>query len=173
MLLTHLNDKQQSAVLSENKRILVLAGAGSGKTKTVITKLLHLIGEKKVKPSNILAITFTKNATNEMIDRLIISGDKTGVYEEYLKSKHVKKQDKDNERKRRVNEQSWISKLTVRTFHSLCYNILRSHGNPVFDAKFKLIIDDANFYDDTANPINSATEKPKDIIPSMRIYPSV
>ncbi len=45
MLLENLNTKQRNAVLSENKRILVLAGAGSGKTKTVISKLLHLVSE--------------------------------------------------------------------------------------------------------------------------------
>ncbi|MBK6937541.1 MAG: UvrD-helicase domain-containing protein [Chitinophagaceae bacterium] len=77
--LSNLNDKQREAVVSEDKRLLVLAGAGSGKTKTLLQKLIYLIEEKGVSPSSILAITFTKNATNEMIDRLIISADTTGV----------------------------------------------------------------------------------------------
>ncbi len=46
--------------------------------------MIYLIEEKGVSPSNILAITFTKNATNEMIDRLIISADSTGQYEKML-----------------------------------------------------------------------------------------
>ncbi len=82
--LSALNDKQREAVVSEDKRLLVLAGAGSGKTKTLLQKLIYLIEEKGVSPSNILAITFTKNATNEMIDRLIISADTTGQYEKQL-----------------------------------------------------------------------------------------
>ena len=76
--LSTLNDKQREGVVCEDKRILVLAGAGSGKTKTLLQKIIYLIEEKGVSPSSILAITFTKNATNEMLDRLIISADTTG-----------------------------------------------------------------------------------------------
>jgi DNA helicase-4 len=69
--LSGLNERQREAVISEDKRLLVLAGAGSGKTKTLLQKLIYLIEEKGVNPSQILAISFTKNATNEMIDHLI------------------------------------------------------------------------------------------------------
>ncbi|MEK6893038.1 MAG: UvrD-helicase domain-containing protein [Nanoarchaeota archaeon] len=78
--LSELNLLQKEAVLSEQKRLLVLAGAGSGKTKIIIQKILYLISNKNVDPADILAITFTKNATNEMIDRLILSTDKEGRY---------------------------------------------------------------------------------------------
>jgi superfamily I DNA/RNA helicase len=54
--------KQQEAIVSESKRLLVLAGAGSGKTSVLIEKILHLIVERRVKPSQILAITFSKSA---------------------------------------------------------------------------------------------------------------
>ena len=50
-ILDGLNDKQQEAVVSDNKRLLVLAGAGSGKTKTLLQKIIYLIEEKKVHPS--------------------------------------------------------------------------------------------------------------------------
>jgi len=89
--LSSLNDKQTEAVISEEKRLLVLDGAGSGKTKTLLQKLVYLIEEKGVNPSSILAITFTKNATNEMIDRLIISADDTNQYENILTDKHKTK----------------------------------------------------------------------------------
>ena len=79
--LSALNDNQREAVVSNDKRLLVLAGAGSGKTKTLLQKLIYLIEEKNISPSSILAVTFTKNAANEMIDRLIISADTTGQYE--------------------------------------------------------------------------------------------
>lgn len=96
--LSNLNDKQSEAVVSEDKRLLVLAGAGSGKTKTLLQKIIYLIEEKGVSPSSILAITFTKNATNEMIDRLIISADTTGQYETLMSNKYLSKVDKDKER---------------------------------------------------------------------------
>jgi DNA helicase IV len=54
--LSALNDRQREAVISDEKRLLVLAGAGSGKTKTLLQKLIYLIEEKDVSPSNILAI---------------------------------------------------------------------------------------------------------------------
>lgn len=140
--LDSLNDKQREAVVSEDKRLLVLAGAGSGKTKTLLQKLIYLIEEKGVSPSNILAITFTKNATNEMIDRLIISADQTGEYEKLLFDKRLSKADKDNERFQQQKKYRWIDGLTVRTFHSFCYSILRNHGVNEFDNKFRIIGDE-------------------------------
>jgi len=140
--LNNLNDKQREAVVSEGKRLLVLAGAGSGKTKTLLQKLIYLIEEKGVSPSNILAITFTKNATNEMIDRLIISADTTGQYESMLFDKRMSKADKNKERFTQQKKYKWIYSLTVRTFHSFCYSILRNYGVNEFDNKFRIIGDE-------------------------------
>lgn len=140
--LSALNDKQRDAVVSENNRILVLAGAGSGKTKTLLQKLIYLIEEKGVSPAHILAITFTKNATNEMIDRLIISADTTGGYEKQLFDKRRSKADKDKERFYQQKKYKWIDGLTVRTFHSFCYSILRNDGVNEFDNKFRIIGDE-------------------------------
>jgi len=140
--LSGLNDSQRDAVISENKRLLVLAGAGSGKTKTLLQKLIYLIEEKGVSPSNILAITFTKNATNEMLDRLIISADTTKQYENMLFDKHMSKADKDKERFFQQKKYKWIDGLTVRTFHSFCYSILRNYGVNEFDNKFRIIGDE-------------------------------
>ena len=164
MLLDNLNEKQKASVLSENKRVLVLAGAGSGKTKTVITKLLYLVGAQNVKPSNILAITFTKNATNEMVDRLVISTDQSGSYERIISDKRIKAEIKDAERKKRVQEIPWLSRLTVKTFHALCYDILRKNGNPVFDNKFKLIIDQSPDELEVDKKIIIEAEKPSEIM---------
>src|ERR1700741_2288737 len=169
MVLDNLNEKQKKAVLSENKRVLVLAGAGSGKTKTVIAKLLHIVSEKNVKPSAILAITFTKNATNEMVDRLIISDDKNDTYEGIIQNKYLTAIQKESERKKRVQDEPWISNLTVKTFHSLCYSILRNNGNPVFDNKFKLITDQSPEELELEKNGISAPEKPKDIIHKLLI----
>jgi DNA helicase IV len=137
--LSVLNDRQKEAVVSDEKRLLVLAGAGSGKTKTLLQKLVYLIEEKNVSPFNILAITFTKNATNEMIDRLIVSVDKTGEYEKILTDKFKSKIDKDTARFNYQRKFKWIESLTIKTFHGFCYSVLRNDGVNEFDNKFKII----------------------------------
>jgi len=143
-----LNNKQKEAVMSEDKRLLVLAGAGSGKTKTLLQKIIYLIEEKGVSPSSILAITFTKNATNEMIDRLIISADNSGNYEKQLLDKQLKKEEKDKERYHQQKKYKWIDGLTIRTFHSFCYSVLRTYGVNEFDNKFRIIGDEKRTEDD-------------------------
>lgn len=140
--LSALNDRQREAVLSAEKRLLVLAGAGSGKTKTLLQKLIYLIEEKGVSPSNILAITFTKNATNEMIDRLIISADSSGEYEKQLFDKRKSLADKNTERYVQQKKFKWIDGLTIKTFHGFCYTVLRNHGVHEFDNKFRIIGDE-------------------------------
>jgi DNA helicase IV len=142
MSLSNLNERQKEAVLADDKRLLVLAGAGSGKTKTLIQKLLYLLSEKNTKPSNILAITFTKNATNEMIDRLIIAGDSNNSYEEFINDKFISKEQKEIARRTQMQTKPWIANLTVRTFHSLCYQLLKNSGGVSFDNQFRLLIDE-------------------------------
>ncbi|MBT5492711.1 ATP-dependent helicase, partial [bacterium] len=136
-----LNKNQKEAVLSEDKRLLVLAGAGSGKTKTLIQKIIYLISEKDIDPSNILAITFTKNATNEMIDRLILYSDSEGSYKKVLFNKKLSKEVKDDVRRKYISKYPWLNNITVKTFHSLCYMILRQYGAKEFDNKFRILPD--------------------------------
>src|SRR5262245_62522353 len=77
-----------------------------------------------------------------MIDRLIISADNTGLYEKQLFDKRVTKADKDKERFLNQKKFKWIDGLTVRTFHSFCYSILRNYGVNEFDNKFRIIGDE-------------------------------
>ena len=69
--LSVLNEEQYEAVVHEGNPLLILAGAGSGKTRVITTKIAYLIGEKNVNPYSILAVTFTKKAANEMHERAI------------------------------------------------------------------------------------------------------
>lgn len=71
MNLDTLNDRQKEAVLYNEGPLLIIAGAGAGKTKTLTTKIAYLIEKMDVLPSNILAITFTNKAAKEMKDRII------------------------------------------------------------------------------------------------------
>ena len=106
-LLEGLNDKQYEAVVNTEGPCLVIAGAGSGKTKVLTHKIAYLMREKDVKPWDILAITFTNKAANEMKARVEnLVGD--------------------------VARDMWIG-----TFHSICVRILRRQIDRIgFDTSF-------------------------------------
>ena len=90
-----LNEKQKEGVLHTEGPLLILAGAGSGKTRVITHKIAYLIEEKRVFPSNILAITFTNKAAKEMKERV----------EGLLKGR--------------------VEDIWMGTFHSMCVRILR------------------------------------------------
>ena len=109
MNLEELNEKQKEAVLYNDGPLLIIAGAGAGKTKTLTTKIAYLIEEKKVSPYSILAITFTNKAAKEMKDRLFLTLG------------------------------SEVKKLTVSTFHSFGLKLLRENYERLgYDKNFVL-----------------------------------
>lgn len=106
-----LNERQKEAVTTTEGRVLVLAGAGSGKTRVLIERIAYLLLEKGVEPESILALTFTNKAAKEMRERLLAR----------VKSLALSKQMID-----RIKKQ-----LTIATFHSFALKMLRQMG-PAF-----------------------------------------
>lgn len=108
-ILKGLNEKQREAVQTVSGPVLILAGAGSGKTKTLIHRIAYLIVEKHVHPWNILAVTFTNKAAKEMAGRMIHLLDRKSPFDEtqYFLSLAAS------------------SLPTMGTFHSVCSRILR------------------------------------------------
>lgn len=162
-LLFELNDEQKDAVLCEHKRLLVLAGAGTGKTKTLIQKILYLIFEINIHPSQILALTFSKNAAYEMIDRMILSAD--SGYENFIYDKTLPYQDRISKRYEYIKKYPWLSNITINTFHGLCYQTLKNYGAKEFDNKFKMLTDPT--FDENIEYKNQANETPESIMQKM------
>ncbi|MGK5595095.1 MAG: ATP-dependent helicase [Parachlamydiaceae bacterium] len=105
-----LNDEQQRAVDTVLGRVLVLAGAGSGKTKVLTTRIAHLITAHQISPNAILGLTFTNKAAQEMRHRI----------EKLIPPKQAKD-------------------ISLNTFHSFCMNVLRENIHHLgFTANFSL-----------------------------------
>lgn len=100
-LLSHLNKEQKAAVTAPPGNMLVVAGAGTGKTRVLVSRVVWLLMQEQVKPRQILAVTFTNKAATEMRERIADSG---------------------------VPELQ-LSGLWVGTFHSICARFLRAYSN--------------------------------------------
>ncbi len=112
--LNNLNDKQKEAVLHLEGPLLIVAGAGSGKTKVLISRIAHIVENKKAYPNQVLAVTFTNKAAKEMQERV---------------SKILKKE---------AIGLSWLG-----TFHSVCAKLLRKHAKAVnLNSNFTIIDQD-------------------------------
>ena len=100
--LTNLNNAQKEAVLHLEGPLLIVAGAGSGKTKVLTSRIAHIIKEKKAFPNQILSVTFTNKAAKEMQNRVssILNSEAIGL--------------------------TWLG-----TFHSICAKLLRKHAPAV------------------------------------------
>ena len=112
--LKNLNKAQKEAVTHLDGPLLIVAGAGSGKTKVLTTRIANLIKEKKAYPNQILAVTFTNKAAKEMQTRVskILGASATGL--------------------------SWLG-----TFHSICAKLLRKHAPAVnLNSNFTIIDSD-------------------------------
>jgi DNA helicase-2/ATP-dependent DNA helicase PcrA len=131
-LLASLNPSQREAVCCTKGPLLILAGAGSGKTRVLTHRVAYLVEQKGVKPYNILAVTFTNKAAGEMRDRLLKLSKGLG-------------------------NGTWIG-----TFHSVCARILRMEGERLgFNRNFSILDreDQANFIKYVMNEINIPTKQ--------------
>jgi DNA helicase-2/ATP-dependent DNA helicase PcrA len=114
MDLSHLNEPQRKAVSLVDGPMMILAGAGSGKTRTLVSRIQYLIEEKNIPTYHILAMTFSNRAAREMRERL---------------------EGKNGEEK--------FGSLFVTTFHSFCARVLRSEANLLGLSKNFTIYDDS------------------------------
>jgi len=109
--LSNLNKNQAEAIINPDGPCLVVAGAGSGKTKVLTSRVAHIIKEKKAWPNQILCVTFTNKAAREMQNRIINSLDE------------------------KITSLPWLG-----TFHSVCAKLLRRHAEAVgLNSKFTII----------------------------------
>lgn len=140
-LLNSLNAEQQKAVETTSGPIIVLAGAGSGKTRVLTYKVIYLIMEKNVSPENILMVTFTNKAANEMKERI---------------QKFFTKQ--------RLNINT--PRPFISTFHSFCAKLLRKEGGKIgFSSRFT-IFDDTDSLDLIKQAMESLYISIKDFKPT-------
>ncbi len=95
-----LNPLQDEAVRAVDRRIAVIAGPGTGKTKTLISHLLYLLRNRKVKPGEITAVTFTNQAAAEMRERL----------------------------QKQLGSRRRLQSMQIGTFHAICLSVLKAHG---------------------------------------------
>ena len=110
-LLINLNNEQKEAVLNTEGPNLIVAGAGSGKTRVLTTRLAHIINENKAWPNQILCVTFTNKAAKEMQARVM----------SYVKSQS--------------NAVPWLG-----TFHSISVKFLRRHAEALgFRSNFTIL----------------------------------
>src|SRR5215213_3984874 len=114
-LLSSLNERQREAVEATEGPLLILAGAGSGKTRVITVRIAHLISEKNVPPHNILAVTFTNKAAQEMRERVIRL-----LTEQADSQTQLRKGIAEADIKLRLGSLPLVS-----TFHSLCVRMLR------------------------------------------------
>ncbi|ASP27864.1 ATP-dependent DNA helicase [Spiroplasma corruscae] len=111
--LNNLNEEQLDAVTSVDKPLRIIAGAGSGKTRVITSKIIYLIKGCNISPKKILAVTFTNKAANEMKNRVVDSLNEIGI------------------------------NPLITTFHSLCVRILKEDGEYIGLTKDFTIIDSA------------------------------
>lgn len=140
-LLNDLNKEQQMAVLQTDGPIIILAGAGSGKTRVLTYKVMYLMLEKGVPPENILMVTFTNKASLEMKERI----------EKFYSG---------------LDSRLPSSQPLVATFHSLCSRIMRTEGEQVGISKRFVIYDTNDQLDVIKEAMGKLLISQKDFKPS-------
>ena len=109
--LVHLNKNQKDAIIDLDGPCLIVAGAGSGKTKVLTSRVVHIIKDKKAWPNEILCVTFTNKAAREMQNRVI------------------------SQLNQKTKSLPWLG-----TFHSVSAKILRKHAEAVgLNSRFTII----------------------------------
>ncbi|MBL7665579.1 MAG: UvrD-helicase domain-containing protein [Bacteriovoracaceae bacterium] len=140
MELSKLNPSQRQAVENTEGPVMILAGAGSGKTRTLVSRIQYLIEEKNISPFQILAVTFSNKAAREMRERVA----------------HTTGHD--------------MNALQITTFHSFCSRVLRMEAEYIGLSKSFTIYDDSESKTVAKHILGKRGVNPKEIPPSALLY---
>lgn len=142
-LLDGLNPPQLESVTTRSKSVLVLAGAGAGKTKSLTHRAAYLISERGVSPHNILLLTFTRKAAQEMKDRLS-----------------------------KLLDEKTVRKIWIGTFHAISLRILEQYGSKLGYSQNISVYDEIDQEDIVTSIIGELglKLKPKDVLKQLHSY---
>jgi len=135
---SELNPTQQKAVSYYPGPLLILAGPGTGKTRTLTARIAYLINERGIKPSNILAVTFTNKAADEMKERLDTILSKTSKEE-----------------------------MNISTFHAFGYNILKEYASYFHRDSHFSVIDEDDKLQIFKNKLHIEKDNLKEVLPNI------
>ena len=131
-----LETSQREAILANGKNVLVNAGAGSGKTFTILAKILHILDQKLAEPEEIIVVAYNNKVANDLRDRFGKLTEEFPDLAEKIKRVSISKDKICPDCNEKINQTlHWCEKLNkfvdrkIHTFHSYCYDLIKKNEN--------------------------------------------
>jgi DNA helicase IV len=129
-----LEDSQRDAILAHGKNILVNAGAGSGKTFTILAKILHILDQKLAEPEEIIVVAYNNKVANDLRDRFGKLAEEFSALAEKIKKVSISKDKICPNCNEKINQSlHWCKRINkfidrkIHTFHSYCYDLIKKN----------------------------------------------